>query len=227
MELLPKYYADNAEMLDITNAELPEIDRLWEALGRLLLNQFIKTADIHRIREWERLLRIRPDTTAQNLEQRREIILLRLQMRPPLTRRWFEGFLAERFGADNYELGIIHSDYTMNLEVAHSDIIILNELVRILRHLIPITLILNATTNIKVEVQSEPIAIGAAVTSVKHYTITQDFNATINPQAQIGIGSTMAQTKHITVSNAFNATLTAEVKTGVGGSVVKVTNYKI
>jgi uncharacterized protein YmfQ (DUF2313 family) len=117
MALLPKYYADNTEMLDITNAELPEIDDLWQALEDLLLNQFIKTADIHRIRQWERLLRIRPDTTTQSLKQRREIVLLRLQMRPPLTRRWLEGFLAERFGADSYLLEVIHNNHTMNLSV--------------------------------------------------------------------------------------------------------------
>jgi len=199
MELLPEYYTDNLEMLAITAAEKPELDALWAAIARLLANQFIKTADVRRVRDWERLLRIRPDTASQTLEQRREVVLLRLQMRSLKTLRWLRSFLARRFGEQNYDLEIIHNDYTMNLTVSHDDVVILDELVKILRHMIPITLLFHPTALLRLSIAPARVGFGVALSTTKHYTITQ------NPDIKIA----------------------TKAKISAAGSVVKVIEYRI
>lgn len=140
IKLLPAYYHTNQEMLDITKADLPELDQLWEQFEKLLKNQFIKTMDINRVRQWERLLRIRADPSTTTLDQRREAILLRLQMHPPVTRRWLDDFLTQRFGYENYKLDIVHNEHQMTLSIRYHDFFVLREINRLLLHLIPVTL---------------------------------------------------------------------------------------
>ncbi|MCL2188217.1 MAG: YmfQ family protein [Defluviitaleaceae bacterium] len=130
MEYLPRYYRDFVEMLDLTNAETPEMDRLWKAITRVLNNQFIIHAEASRVAQWERLLRIRPDTTTQTLDQRKEIVLMRLQMRLHFTYRWLQGFLADKSGEENVTTTRNIDAYALDIIIVYEDIVILQELYR-------------------------------------------------------------------------------------------------
>jgi len=169
LSYLPWLYHKNEEMLALTGAEQPEVDALWDAIMRVRLNQYITTADVFRIRQWERLLRIRPDTSVQSLQQRKEIILLRLQTRPPFTKVWLRQFVEELFGPENVSIQQNFGAHTLFIYAIYNDVVVLNELRILLRHIIPVVLGFGLRQIVPQVVNPTPVALATACAhSVTH-----------------------------------------------------------
>ena len=184
----------------ITDTELPEIDKLHEAIKRLRDNQFIKSAYIERIRQWEQLLRIKPDTVNQTLEQRREVISLRLQTRTPLNMFWLVNFLANATG-DNFDIVPNFKEFELTIilfDTRHIDIGLVN-LMRFLRHTLPVNLVINYQNQIPYI--NGNINIGAALTQTVKITIPADYEAQVSYDIKgtLNTGTTLTQALTITI----------------------------
>ncbi len=108
---LPSYYEDNEEIIRLTDTENPEIDDLWASVKETTDNQFVRTSGDKRIRQWERLLRMRPDYAAQTLDYRKDVVIMRLSTRIPLTYRWLDALLYDLAGAGHYAIDLRHNEY--------------------------------------------------------------------------------------------------------------------
>ena len=72
------------ETQEIGNAYQFVFDKLENEGQKLLDNQFVLTSDLETIKEWEKFLSIPADDTL-SLEDRRQQVLLFLNMKPPYT----------------------------------------------------------------------------------------------------------------------------------------------
>ena len=79
-----KYIKDTLEIKELGNAYQFIFDKIENEGQRLIDNQYIPTADIETIREYEHILKIPADDTL-SLEERRLQVLLKFNMKPPYT----------------------------------------------------------------------------------------------------------------------------------------------
>ncbi len=114
---LPPYYEDNEEIIRLTDAENPEVDGLWAAISETTDNQFIRTSGDKRIRQWERLLRLRPDYATQPLDYRKDIVIMRLSTRVPLTYRWLAALLTDIAGENRFAIDLRHNEYFIQIHL--------------------------------------------------------------------------------------------------------------
>lgn len=138
--LPPVIYEANKEIQEIINAKVPEIESLWGSIERVRGNQFITTSDSNRLRLWERLLKIRPDLSTQNLDYRKDVVLLRLGLAPPFTYTWLVTLLTDRVGKDNFAIDLNHNKYSIAIRITHEDINMINELRAFFREVLPANL---------------------------------------------------------------------------------------
>jgi hypothetical protein len=132
-------------------AENPEFDALWDSAIAVRDNQFILTCGEKRLRQWEKLLRLRPDRAAQSSDFRKAVVILRLSSRPPLTHRWLEARTEEAAGADNYEIIPEYNAYALTVVIFEDPKGIVFEYAAYLRHMIPANLGLNLERGFKHE----------------------------------------------------------------------------
>jgi hypothetical protein len=198
MDYLPNYYVDNKEMQIITEAKIPEIEKLWYNIAKVKDNQFINTMDSDRLRLWERLLRIRPDFNTQNLEYRIEVVLLRLNTAPPLSERWFENLLEDRVGKDKYYIGLDYNNYLITLNIIHDDARMVNEIRSFLRRIIPANLILNIK---RVDIQQadnvQIVKVGVTKTLNKHMSIPVKRTNRVQQTQIVKVGITKTLNIHL------------------------------
>ena len=79
-----KYIRNTLEAKELGNAYQFVFDKIENEGQRLIDNQFIYTADEHTLLEWENFLGIPFDNTL-SIDERRQQILLRLNLKPPYT----------------------------------------------------------------------------------------------------------------------------------------------
>lgn len=113
----PYYEQGIFEFQEIARIENNELTALSVQSSRILANQFVLTADEDGILLFEKLYGI---TAAEDdsLEFRRDRILGRIRLQPPLTERFLRRQLDNLIGAGQYELVINHNGYTIRLATA-------------------------------------------------------------------------------------------------------------
>ncbi len=79
-----KYIRDTLEAKELGNAYQFVFDKMENEGQKLIDNQFILTADEYTIKEWENWLGI-PFDSNLTLDERKQQILLKLNMKPPYT----------------------------------------------------------------------------------------------------------------------------------------------
>jgi hypothetical protein len=198
LEYLPNYYINNKEMQITTEAKVPEIKKLWESVAKVRDNQFINTMDSDRIRQWERLLKIRPDFNTQSLEYRREVVLLRLNTAPPFTERWLINLLEDRIAKGKYYIGLDYNNYLLTLNIIHNDPRMVNEIRTFLRRTIPANLTLNVK---RVEIQEadqvQIIKVGVTKTLNNHMSIPVKRTNRVQKIQIIKVGITKTLVRHL------------------------------
>lgn len=98
LEYLPEELREVEDFEALTDAEIPELNNLNNAIQRLLDDQFISTASLESIRRWEAILRIQADPSTEDLSFRRKRIINRLSTKPPFTVRWMQEQLNRLIG---------------------------------------------------------------------------------------------------------------------------------
>lgn len=113
----PYYEQGIFEFQEIARIENTELTALSVQSSRILENQFVLTADEDGILLFEKLYGI---TAAEDdsLEFRRDRILGRIRLQPPLTERFLRQQLDNLIGAGQYELVINPNGYTIRLATA-------------------------------------------------------------------------------------------------------------
>lgn len=109
---LPPVLRDVLELKTVNDANEPEISAAWDALDRLMANQFLDTADSAGVSIWERELGIRPKGT-DTLEVRKLRIKSMWNLELPYAITWLRQWLSAVADGLPFEVGI--RDYTLNI----------------------------------------------------------------------------------------------------------------
>jgi hypothetical protein len=114
---LPPVLREVLDFKAINGACEPEISGAWDALGRVLANQFLDTADESGVRVWEKELQIYPKDT-DTMEVRKARIKALWNMELPYTIPWLKNWLTSICGPLGHEETI--ADYTINIQLDYT-----------------------------------------------------------------------------------------------------------
>lgn len=84
-DYVPKIYEDILEMDELIDAEQELFDEVIENGNQVADNAFIISSDVERIRQYEKLLKIKANPSTEDLDFRRERVLNRMSTRAPFT----------------------------------------------------------------------------------------------------------------------------------------------
>lgn len=151
LNYLPPVLRVVQEFQTINGANEPEISLAWDALSRVLANQFLEDADEDGVAIWEKELRLYPKDT-DTLEARKARIKAKWNLELPYTlpwlRRWLssvsEGLPFEAF-TQNYILHIL-TEWDRDGQV--------DSIKNILEHTVPANMVINSRNAIKCNTES-------------------------------------------------------------------------
>lgn len=113
---LPHYYKDVPEFNAFLDVENETMGEAKEALQIWLEDQFISTAHLEAIKEWEIILDIRANPSTETLEFRRERIINRLSTIPPFSMPFLRKKLDEIVGVGKWNAYLDFNNYTLYIE---------------------------------------------------------------------------------------------------------------
>lgn len=146
IDYLPPVLREVEDFKAINAANEPEIVLAWDALGQVLDNQFLDSADENGVAVWEQELRIRPKDT-DTLAVRKARIKAMWARELPYTVTWLKNWLSGVCGSTGHEEVI--SDYTINIQLDYDALIDMiksaEEILQTLRVVIPANMILRLT----------------------------------------------------------------------------------
>ncbi|MBS5822397.1 MAG: DUF2313 domain-containing protein [Clostridium argentinense] len=167
---LPHVLREYEEFKVITNAEDPEFKIIFDVSEKVRNNMFIKYCDLDGIKKYENLLGIRP-SNKDTLEDRIFRVLSRWNDRVPYTWKVLIDKLDMLCGKGNYEIKLIHNDYTIDLETHLNTPTQMNELLYMLDVMIPCNLIVKATNKLLHEMQGISY-VGATSVNCNSYIVS-------------------------------------------------------
>lgn len=143
LDYLPPVVGQVLDFQQINAATEPEIRLAWQALGRVLGNQFLAEADAAGLSVWERELGLYPKA-GDSLAVRRARIKAAWLRKPPYTLRWLREWLDGVCGVGNY--GVSVQDYMINIVLEYDKLnessVLLREILELLRPLRPSQMLL-------------------------------------------------------------------------------------
>lgn len=118
IDYLPEFLRDVREYKAIlTDAIQPEFVKLFEAIERVLNNQFITTSDEYGVSRWEKMLGIVPQATT-SLDNRKFTILTRMNEQLPYTMTSLKQRLEGLCGKNGYSVEVDANTFTLRVGVA-------------------------------------------------------------------------------------------------------------
>lgn len=132
--------AESLEFTVIADAENPEFNYLWEKIYGLVDEFFVKSATEYGVSRMEKMLNIVPLTT-ETLDQRKDRLIWKLNLKIPYTMRFLKRLLASMVGEENQS--VEHDNDTQVLTVKiREGLRDMNQLRKDLEKIIPAHLIL-------------------------------------------------------------------------------------
>lgn len=116
LDYLPPVLREVMEIQAINEANEPEISMAWDALERVMANQFLDEADAWGIGVWEKELGLRPKATDALAERKARIKAAwnaQLPYSLPWLRRWLDGIC----GPEGHSERV--ADYTLYVKLDH------------------------------------------------------------------------------------------------------------
>ena len=109
-------YGGNQEANEIWRITQPELDNGLAEVRRIFSNTRVSDADIDGIEIWERVYNIMPNIN-DDIETRRDDVLVALRTTPPFTEHWMQERLAEKFpaGEVTYKLDGLRLDLLLDV----------------------------------------------------------------------------------------------------------------
>lgn len=117
LDYLPPVLRAVREFMVINGATEPEISLAWDALTRVLANQFLEDADEEGVAIWEQELRLYPKDT-DTLEVRKARIKAKWNLELPYTMHWLRNWLAGLCGPDGHDVSL--KDYTLDIQLDYT-----------------------------------------------------------------------------------------------------------
>lgn len=115
-QYLPNIYDAILEFEGLIASENALFNNLDTETKKVRDNQYVLTAGIEGIIEYEKMLNIIPKPATETIEFRRQRIINRLSMVPPFTIRFLKQRLDEIIGVDRYTASIDYPNYTLYVE---------------------------------------------------------------------------------------------------------------
>lgn len=117
LNYLPPVLREVLEFQTINRANEPEISLAWDALTRVLANQFLEDADEDGVAIWEKELRLYPKDT-DTLEARKARIKAKWNLELPYTLPWLRNWLTGVCGPDGHAVSL--RDYTLDIQLDYT-----------------------------------------------------------------------------------------------------------
>lgn len=171
----PNVLASAKEFKALAAAENPEYKLLWDDAYQWFLNTFVNYIDEEGAKRWEDMLGIivQPGET---LEERKVVILARMNTMLPYTIRRFKQILDALYGEDMV-IPSTNTDYELWLDIDNTVILKSNALRIFARSIIPA----NLTIMIKTELTADSyMYIGGKVSMLNTIGINTNTDITIN-----------------------------------------------
>ena len=121
MEYAPRIYSGFVEYEALISAEDPLINAVESATENLRNDQFVMLATVEGIEQYESMLKIIADPTAETLQFRRERIINRLSFTSPFTIKTLRNKLNSILGEGRYDAYIDYPNYTIYVESSAED----------------------------------------------------------------------------------------------------------
>ncbi len=120
-QYLPHIYDGILEFEKLIASENSLFNTIDNETNKVKNNQYILTADIDGIIEYEKMLNIIPNPSTETVDFRRQRIVNRLSMLPPFTFRFLQQRLDEIIGVGKWEAKIDYNNYTLYIESSAVD----------------------------------------------------------------------------------------------------------
>lgn len=120
IDYLPSYLHGFREIKEIANTEQVEIENAWNCTGYAFDDQYVYTATLNGVKHIEKILGIYP--TTDNLNERKNKIILRLSERLQYTTEYLKNYLTNVCGNDGFYLLIDNENYRVTVKLSNNDI---------------------------------------------------------------------------------------------------------
>lgn len=108
--------AETLEFKAIADAENPEFNYLWEKIYGLVDEFFVRTASEYGVSRMEKILNIVPLAT-DTLDQRKEKLLWKMNLKLPYTIRFLKNILASIVGEENRTVVMDNDIRTLTVKI--------------------------------------------------------------------------------------------------------------
>lgn len=147
VEYLPPFLAEYKELNAALTAENPEFNIALKAAERILMNEFVETADECGIARFERFLKIIP-SEEDTLELRRARIKVKWFSRLPYTVRTLANSIARLCG-DDFELKLENGSYSIYIKTHLRERGRVEELKEMLDSTVPANMIIHLINSVR------------------------------------------------------------------------------
>lgn len=171
----PNVFANAKEFKQIAQLENNEFKFVWQAVCKWFLNTFVYDTDLQGIKRWEDMLKIIPPKEA-TLEDRRNIVLMRINTMLPYTIRRLEQILNAVYG-DDFATISTNKNYELWVDIDNRIILKTMGMRTLLRAIIPANLIIKILQELNANLF---LYAGGLVSNVNTIQITMGQEFTMN-----------------------------------------------
>lgn len=203
LNYLPPVLREVLEFQTINGANEPEISLAWDALSRVLANQFLEDADEYGVAIWEKELGIRPKDT-DTLEARKVRIKSMWNLELPYTLPWLRRWLSSVSEGMPFEA--YTKDYTLHILTEWDRDGQVDSIKNILEHTVPANMVINSRNSIKCNTEN-PLyaATGLALCDCVFISDSGDMDIAISMPTTLAAG--LVACDEVELSDAGNTTM--------------------
>ena len=186
LNYLPPVLRVVQEFQTINGANEPEISRAWDALGRVLANQFLEDADEDGVTIWEKELRLYPKDT-DTLEARKVRIHAKWNLELPYTLPWLRRWLSSI--SEGLPFETFTQDYILHILTEWDRDGQVDSIKNILEHTVPANMVINSINSIKCNTESSLyVATGLALCDCIFISDSGNMDITISMPTTLAAG---------------------------------------
>lgn len=205
IDYLPPFMQEYQEVKEALNSENTEFKMLWNAANKVLLNEFIETADEYGIGRFEKELGILP-YKEDTLESRRARVHSRWFISIPYTMKSFLAKLIALCGEHNFTLTKQFCVYHMEIEMQLGLFGQVEELERLIGLMIPCNLVVTLHNKIKCYAEGK-ICMASGGSFTHKFFITNDEKTNQTLRNKMGIAQGMAFAEVLGAKNSVSVSI--------------------
>ncbi|MEK3788740.1 putative phage tail protein [Paenibacillus sp. FSL K6-1230] len=146
---LPPELQEIEEFQVITEAELPQMQKLTDMVDQIRNNQFILTSDVQATKRREQKLGIQADPTTESLDFRKIRLINRMSTKPPFTVRYLQQQLDNLVGEGLTIVSVDYANRVLTITANIDNAPIFNEVERTVSVVKPANMVYQQQTSIE------------------------------------------------------------------------------